>query len=263
MVNILFGNNKGGVGKTYVTVQMAHALASRGLKVAVVDLDPQANASRQLGWKFDPMQPVATISEAIQNASPGLASQVTVATQKWDGEETAIDLLPSRHDLENRISEAATVGAVRRLVKVLDGWQDEYDVVLIDTPPSLGHLTQLGLAAAHMVVCVTEPAYDAVEGAIRFKEFVEQHAADLANPNLRFGGVVVNRVQNVNEHKYQLEGFREQMGDLIFSPTLPTRIAAAEASAAAAPIAAWGTEHATTYAELAQAILSTAKEITA
>ena len=54
MVNILFGNNKGGVGKTYVTVQMAHALASQGLKVAVVDLDPQANASRQLGWKFDP-----------------------------------------------------------------------------------------------------------------------------------------------------------------------------------------------------------------
>lgn len=134
MVNILFGNNKGGVGKTYVTVQIAHALAAKGLKVAVVDLDPQANASRQLGWKFDPAQPVATISEAIQTATAGLASQVTVATQKWDGEETAIDLLPSRHDLENRISEAATVGAVRRLVKVLDGWQDQYDVVLIDTP---------------------------------------------------------------------------------------------------------------------------------
>ena len=152
------------------------------------------------------------------------------------------------------------MGAVRRLVKVLDGWQEQYDVVLIDTPPSLGHLTQLGLAAAHMVVCITEPAYDAIEGAIRFKEFVEQHAADLANPNLRFGGVVVNRVQNVNEHKFQLEGFRDQMGDLIFSPTLPTRIAAAEASAAAAPIAAWGMEHATTYDELAQAIINAAKE---
>lgn len=263
MVNILFGNNKGGVGKTYVTVQMAHAMAAQGLKVAVVDLDPQANASRQLGWKFDPAQPVATISEAIQNATPGLASQVTVTTQKWDGEETAIDLLPSRHDLENRISEAATVGAVRRLVKVLDGWQDQYDVVLIDTPPSLGHLTQLGLAAAHMVVCVTDPAYDAAEGAIRFRDFVQQHAADLANPNLRFGGIIVNRVQNVNEHKFQLEGLSEQMGELLLSPTLPARIAAGEASAAAAPIAAWGTEHASTYAALAQAILSAAKEVAA
>ena len=158
-MRIAVGNNKGGVGKTTVTVNLAAALAEAGRRVLVVDVDPQANAGRRLGVVHDPAAPRPTISEAIQANAAGCAADVLVPCG-WTGEEyRRIDVAPARFDLENRVSEAATLGAVLRLKTALDGVDDDHDVVLIDCPPSLGHLTQLALAAADAAVCVAEPEF--------------------------------------------------------------------------------------------------------
>lgn len=237
---VTVGNNKGGVGKTGIIVQLAAALSRAGYKVLVIDMDPQGNAGRQLGWTNDPDAPAPTVSDALRDGRDGVAEDALVtAAELQSGIE--VDLLPSSIDLENRISEAATVGAVRRLRKVLAGWAEDYDVALIDTPPSLGHLTQMALAASQTAVCVTQPEYDSVEGVTRFRSFVHEHAEDLSNPGLRFAGVVVNLHKRLNEHAYQLEGLTELLGaEQILSPVIPERAVMKEAAAAGVSVAAYG-----------------------
>lgn len=216
-------NNKGGVAKSQLTVQLAAALARAGKRVLVVDLDPQANATRRLGIIWDPSAPIPTVSEAIKADQAG-AGEGAVIGCGWmddDDQPTAeaelIDLIPSRPDLGNRETEAGVVGAARRLKKALSGWTDEYDAVLIDTPPSLGHLTQLAMAAADDVLIPVAADYDSVEGSHRVDDFVRVHGADLANPNLTVAGVVVTRYKKQLEDEFQVAGLIERFGDLVWS----------------------------------------------
>jgi cellulose biosynthesis protein BcsQ len=150
--------------------------------------------------------------------------------------------VPSRFDLENRISEAATVGAVGRLRRALAGADDEYAVTLIDCPPSLGHLTQLALAAAGVAIATLEPEYDSVEGALRYRDFIGANGAELGNAGLRLAGVIVGRVRsNLGAHTYQLDGLADAFGiDLIWSPYIPERAVIKDAGDTAAPLATLG-----------------------
>lgn len=261
-------NNKGGVGKTAVVTQLAFGLARAGQRVLVVDLDPQANASRRLGWSFDHVNPVPTISEAIKANENGVGEDavVTCAGTHMDGSPLSIDLLPSRPDLENRISEAGAVGAQRRLVRALSGWTDDrYDFILIDTPPSLGHLTQLGLAAADGVLIVTEPEFDSIEGAVRVRDFIEAHAIDLANPSLYLAGIIVSRLRSqIGEHKFQIDGLEEIAPGKVLQPIIPERSVYKDASGAAASITdyrtAAGRAMTEVYDQLTATIQNLAKE---
>lgn len=215
-------NNKGGVGKTEVVCQTAGALARRGLRVLVVDMDPQANATRRLGVEWDPAAPIPTMAEVIKADQDG-AGEGAVVQCGWTnpaGEPTAeaelIDVLPSRFDLINRETEAGVIGAARRLTKALRGWTERYDVVLIDTRPDLGHLVQMSLAAANTVIIPTDPNYDSIEAAIRVRDFIDRHAIDIANPNLTLGGVIITRRKNTSEQDFQIDGIHEQFGDLVW-----------------------------------------------
>lgn len=251
-------NNKGGVSKTQVTCQLAAALARAGRRVLVVDMDPQANATRRLGVEWDPSVPIPTMAEVIAAAQDG-AGEAAVVACGWDAEAAPegerIDVLPARFDLINRESEAGVVGAVRRLTKALSGWTDVYDVVLIDTRPDLGHLVQMAFAAADTVIIPSDPNYDSVEAAIRVRDFVSLHAADLMNPDLRVAGVVVTRRKRTKEHDFQIEGLVDAFGELVWklggvvkfddgtdllNPNyLPEWSRFAEADAAATSLGAW------------------------
>lgn len=257
----VISNDKGGVSKSQLTVQLAAALARAGKRVLVIDLDPQANTTRRLGIDWDPNEPFATMSEVIKADEVGVGAGAVLGCgwSRADGEPTEeaelIDVLPSRFDLVNRETEAGVVGAVRRLKKSLEGWIDGYDVVLIDTPPSLGHLTQMAMAAADAVLIPASAQYDAVEAAIRVSDFVTRHAADLANPTLKVGGVVITRYRDQVEDEFQARGLREHFGDLVWGlsgtyeltkgnkanipPYIKEKVRFAEADSAAASLTAW------------------------
>ncbi|GGL17881.1 ParA family protein [Mangrovihabitans endophyticus] len=264
---VVIGNNKGGSGKTATTVNLAAALAEASHRVLVVDMDPQANASRRLGRPFDPAEPVATTAEVVKAGADqeGVAAAAVVACG-WDGTYAEhIDLIPSRFDLENRVSEAGVLGAVGRLYTALSGVDDDYDVTLIDCPPSLGHLTQLGMAAATHALCTVEPEFDGVDGAVRFRDFIAKHGPSLRQPGaaaeLRMAGFVVTRVRSqMTAHSYQIEGLPDLFGDLLWSPQIPERAAIKDAADIPTSLRTLGTgparEMAAVFAELAKQLLA-------
>jgi chromosome partitioning protein len=251
---IAFANNKGGTGKTTVTIQTAAALARTGRRVLVVDMDPQGNATTGLGVTYDPAAPWASLSEAIKANTDGepTAGQAVgcgagiVQRCGWvddDGTPTAeaalIDVLPARLDLGNRESEAHTDGAVERLRKVLQGWTDAYDAVLIDTRPDLGHLVKMAFAAANYVVLVTTASERSVEGAVRVVDFINTKSAYIFNPGLQLGGVVINNVDRTSEARAHIANIVALFGDKVWSLRTATTIGDTELERTPAFIPHW------------------------
>jgi cellulose biosynthesis protein BcsQ len=229
-------NNKGGVGKTASTVNLAAALARQGRRVLVVDMDPQANTTRRLATRLGEDSP--TVSEVISSAAKGCAADA-IAPCGWDTDYAArIHILPAAPDLANRGGELHLLGAVRRLAKAMTGADDDYDATLFDCEPSLGHLTQLVLACADDVLAVVEPEYDAVESAIRLRDFIEVSKEDLGNPGLHVLGYLLSRVRdNLGAHKFQLAGLPDMFGaGMVWEPGIPERAAIKDANESAAPV---------------------------
>ncbi|MCD9904471.1 ParA family protein [Streptomyces sp. MT29] len=240
---IAMGNNKGGVGKSAAVINLAASLAEQGRTVLVADLDPQANASRRLGRPYRPESPTVTVSEVVRDGGSGVAADGIVPCA-WDGiYGLRIDVLPSRFDLENRISEAATTGAKRRLRRALEGVAERYDVTLIDCPPSLGHLTQLALSAADWGVALVEPEYDGVEGATRFRDFMSdpETLADIGNDRLRFLGAIPSKVDSrLAGHTHHLSTLPGIFGAGMVWDPLPQRSVIKDAADEALPLSALG-----------------------
>lgn len=240
MPGIAFLNYKGGVGKSTLAREFASSLARRGQRSLVVDMDPQANLSRRLGFRPDLSAPVATLANALKEDRTGCAADILTPCGWDDPMAQYIDLLPSSFDLENRISEAGVVGAVVRLRNIMTGlgghhWR------FYDCAPSLGHLTQMALVAAGAeeqcgVVLVAEPEYDGLEGCIKAAEFVEGYAAVLGVPHLRLVGIVVNRTRNTELHNSNIAALVDRFGDLVWSPYLPLWTTLADAHNSAVPL---------------------------
>jgi cellulose biosynthesis protein BcsQ len=232
-------NNKGGVGKTLTAVNLAAALARRGYHVLVVDMDPQANATRRLQPVTTPQTP--TISEAIQARVQGCAADAVVACG-WDTSYASrIHVITSAFYLSDRANEIGLPGATSRLNKVMDGVDDDYAVTLFDCAPNLEHLTQNVLAAVDGSIVVTEPEYDSIESASRTAEYVRMYAEDLGNTRIVQGrevtGVIVNSYDSrLKEHRFQYEGLPDRFPRLLWEPPIPARTQAKEAIGAAAPI---------------------------
>ena len=124
-VRIAVANNKGGAGKTTVITYLTEALAARGHRVLAVDMDPQANLSRRLGYGEAELVDMVTTAEVVAANSPGCAAEDIVGC-RWSlpgypGLVEHIDVLPARYDLEARVSEAGTLGAHERLDRALQG----------------------------------------------------------------------------------------------------------------------------------------------
>ncbi|MER5890753.1 ParA family protein [Streptomyces sp. NPDC001941] len=219
---VAFLNHKGGVAKTDTVVRLAEGLAKAGKRVLVVDMDPQANASEVFGWVEQDHETRPTISQAIQADREGAARAVIQPTAWTEAFAERIRLAPAVLSLENRMAEAgAKASSVRRLWRALDGADDDFDYTLIDCPPSLFHLTQLGLAAADDAVIVTTAVHNAVRGSKNAAKLVREEGANLYNPELALRGVIVAKHRQRGDHAEQLARLRELYGDLVWSPIVP------------------------------------------
>lgn len=248
---IALGNNKGGVGKTSATINLAAGLAEEGKDVLIVALDPQMNAERRMGIHVDEDNPIPTVSEAIKDGRPGVAVDAITDIAWPEPYRSRIRVIPSRYDLENRVSEAAVPGAVKRLRIALEGVDDDVDYLLADLPPSLGHLTQLGLCACQHAVIISEPEYDSVGSAVRMRNFIEDSRENLYNPGLDVLGYVVNRYRpQLGAHNFQLEGMPERFGeDKLWEPYIEERTAIKDAADSEVPLRSLSTAVATAQAD--------------
>lgn len=220
---------KGGVGKTSVVLGLAGAAIEHGLRALVVDLDPQANATAAL----DVGEVVFTASDVLYDARPGVAAEALVPSA-WS---ELLSVLPSERALEHRAADADPSSSLR-LRSSLVGVAEEFDVVLVDCPPSLGELTRNALFAADAALVVTEPSFFAVAAAQQALEAVGLVRAN-GNPDLRPSGVVANRVRpTLSEHTYRMDELRSAYGDLVLG-ALPDRSAVQQAQGACVPVQQW------------------------
>ena len=221
---------KGGVGKTSVTLGLASAAWSRGHRVLVVDLDPQANAT--MGLKVE--SPAFTINDVLADARPGIAIDA-ISPSPWG---TKVHVLAAERALEHRNTVEGRHSSLR-LRASLASLPRSYDIVLIDCPPSLGELTRNALSASDCALIVTEPGFFALRGAEQAVEAAEVIRSS-TNPLMRPAAIVVNKARpSVAEQRMRIEELRSTYGKLVSDHVIPERNAIQQAEAAGMPIHAW------------------------
>ncbi|WP_231983016.1 ParA family protein [Nocardia sp. 852002-20019_SCH5090214] len=233
---LVLANQKGGVGKTATTLGLASAISDMGGRsVLIVDLDAQGNATNGVGVEVEDGQP--TIADVFDSkAQPGALADVVVASQ-WD----RVDIAPAADDLAD-LDESGNADMVWRLDAALEGVDlSAYEVVLFDTPPSLGKLLFSALLTADEVVVVTEPTVDSVKGVSKIEETIAR-VQRRPNRSLNFGGIVVSKHRGIGEHLFRESELRGAYGTYgrdggkVCRTTIPDYAARQDAHSARLPI---------------------------
>jgi chromosome partitioning protein len=225
---VAVANQKGGVGKTTTSINVAASLASKGLRVLLVDFDPQGNASSGVGYPRDRVE--LTIYDA-------LVGDVSLSDVIRPTEITTLFVAPATTDLVG--AEIELISAERRerfLADALAPVVASYDYILLDCPPSLGLLTLNALVAADAVLVPMQAEYFALEGLSALTATIEKVKAAY-NPHLAIDGVLFTmfdgRMNVANQVRAEVARF---FGDKVLETTIPRNVRLSEAPSHGKPV---------------------------
>jgi chromosome partitioning protein len=219
-----FANQKGGVGKTTTTINLAACLAEAGERSLIVDLDPQANATSGLGMRAN--------GTSTYDLLDGVPLSELAKPTKFEN----LFLVPSKPELAGAAVELAQREDGERYLAESLHQADGFDFVLLDCPPSLGALTVNALAAADRVIVPVQTEYYALEGLAQLVQSINLVKARL-NPSLSIAGVLLTMADTRTRLSAEVEAeVRRHFGDLVFQAVVPRSVRVAEAPSHGVPV---------------------------
>lgn len=248
---IVFANQKGGVGKSTTAANLWKRLNQTGHRTLLLDMDPQGHATVQAG--LDPDSQDYTIYDVLHNATRPAYYAITAPRPEEDVIPANLDLAAAEIELSSKIGRETLL--TQALAAVIA--DEQYEFILIDTPPNTGLLTLNALGAATEVIAPVTAEVLPLRGLSKLQETI--HLMQPINPACRLTGIVATRVDNRNNLSGAIvDELRREFGPLVLQTTIPINVDLAEAPAAGQTIFDYAptSKGAQAYSDLAEELIN-------